>query len=598
MTRLYNDPRAFREEMIDGFVSAYGRMVRRVPDASGIMSVDSPADGRVAVITGGGSGHYPAFYGVVGQGLASGSVIGDVFTSPSGEQAYRVARAVEGGAGVLFTFGNYSGDVMNFGMAELRLQGEGIDCRTVLVTDDVLSAPKTEADRRRGIAGGFYVFKVAGASAARGDDLATVERLTRLANDRIRTVGVAFGGCTVPGATEPLFTVAPKQMEVGLGIHGEPGVRTSELLPSREIAKVLVETILADAPTGAGGRAAVMINGLGSTKYEELFILYRDVLPHLTRAGIEPYEPIIGEFVTSLDMAGCSLTLFWLDDELQPLHDATAVTPAFVRLGPELPGWTPSRQRPPGNQAADRASTVIRTTATPDVGVAGAMGTASRAAIRAALAAIEAAEDELARLDAAAGDGDHGAGMVRGFRAAAAAVSGTDGTAQATFAQAGKAFMDSAGGASGALIGGWLAEIGRDLPADDSDIDPAAFGAALQAGEDVIVRLGRASPGDKTLLDTLHPFVGTYRAAVGTGLSAGSAWEEALAAAETGMVSTTDMVSRLGRSARLGERSRGYQDAGATSMCYVLRSFRDPLVAALDSDPIDANPTARIGEGD
>jgi len=317
--RLLNEGAAFREEMVEGYVAAYGRYLRRVPGASGVAARGAPAAGRVAVVVGGGSGHYPAFYGLVGEGLASGAAIGDVFTSPSGEQAYRVAKAVEGGAGVLFSFGNYSGDVLNFGMAEGRLRDEGIDARTVLVTDDVLSAPPAEAERRRGIAGGFYVFKTAGASAARGDDLATVEGLARRANARTRTVGVAFAGCTIPGQEEPLFTVPPGMMEVGLGIHGEPGVRTEPQRPAREIARLLVETILADAPRDAGSRAAVLVNGLGGTKYEEMFVLYQGIGPLLTHAGIEPYEPQIGEFVTSLDMAGCSLTLFWLDDELRAL---------------------------------------------------------------------------------------------------------------------------------------------------------------------------------------------------------------------------------------------------------------------------------------
>ena len=172
MTKVLNDPRTFREEMIDGFVAAYGRHVRRAPGASGILSVAAPSPGKVAVIVGGGSGHYPAFYGLVGDGMAGAAVIGDVFTSPSGEQAYRVAKAVDGGAGVLFSFGNYSGDVMNFGMSEMRLRSEGIDARTVLVTDDVLSARAEEREQRRGIAGGFYVFKTAGASPSPRDALA------------------------------------------------------------------------------------------------------------------------------------------------------------------------------------------------------------------------------------------------------------------------------------------------------------------------------------------------------------------------------------------------------------------------------------------
>lgn len=216
MSRLLNDPTTFREDVLDGLARSYGRLVERVEGASGVRR-RTGREGRVAVVLGGGSGHYPAFAGLVGPGLAAGAVVGEVFTSPSAEQAHRVARAADGGAGVLFSFGNYAGDVMNFGLAQERLRGEGLDCRTVLVTDDVASAPRAERERRRGIAGGFVVFKAAGAAAERGADLDTVERLARHANARTVTLGVAFGGCTLPGAGEPLFRVAPERMEIGLG---------------------------------------------------------------------------------------------------------------------------------------------------------------------------------------------------------------------------------------------------------------------------------------------------------------------------------------------------------------------------------------------
>src|SRR3954462_11509364 len=268
---MLNEAADFREEMIAGYCAAYARYLRRVPGASGVIANGAPSPGRVSVIVGGGSGHYPAFYGLVGQGLASAAAIGDIFTSPPGEQCYRVAKAVDAGGGILFTFGNYSGDVMNFGMAEARLRAEGVDVRTVLVTDDVLSAAPEEADRRRGIAGGFYVFKSAGASAARGDSLDDVEAFTRRANERVRTAGVAFAGCTVPGQEQPHFSVAPDQMEIGLGIHGEPGVRVAQQMPSRQIAEMLVETPLPETPQGAGSDVAVLVNGLGGTKYEEMF---------------------------------------------------------------------------------------------------------------------------------------------------------------------------------------------------------------------------------------------------------------------------------------------------------------------------------------
>ncbi len=331
MTRVFNEPTAFRDEMIDGFVAAYSRFVRRVPDASGVMAVGAPIAGKVSLLVGGGSGHYPAFCGLVGKGFADGAVIGSIFTSPSTEQIYRCTKALDSGAGVLYSYGNYSGDVMNFGMAEMRCRSEGMDVRTVLVTDDVASATPDAIEDRRGIAGDFYVFKVAGASAARGDNLDTVEAIARHANAMTRSFGVAFAGCTVPGQSVPLFTVDADKMEVGLGIHGEPGIRTADMLPARDIAELLVDTLLADSPPDAGSRAAVMLNGLGNTKYEELFVLFGDVHKCLAEAGIDVYEPLVGEFVTSLDMAGCSLTLIWLDAELQALHDAPTATPAFTR---------------------------------------------------------------------------------------------------------------------------------------------------------------------------------------------------------------------------------------------------------------------------
>ena len=570
MKRMLNEAADFREEMIAGYAAAYGRYVQRVPDASGVRANGAPAPGRVAVVVGGGSGHYPAFYGLVGQGLASGAAIGDVFTSPPGEQCYRVAKAVDGGAGILFTFGNYSGDVLNFGMAESRLRGEGIDARTVLVTDDVLSAKPEEADRRRGIAGGFYVFKSAGAAAARGDSLDEVERLTRHANSRVRTAGIAFAGCTIPGQEEPLFTVAEGRMEIGLGIHGEPGVRVADQAPTREIAAMLVDTLLAEAPAGAGGEVAVLVNGLGGVKYEEMFVFYNDVVPLLARAGVQPYNPLIGEFVTSLDMAGMSLSLFWWVEELKALLDATASSPAFTSIGPDVAGMATT---------ASRAVNVAGTAAARQLDLeeddtpGGRMGEQARVALRRALATIEEIEDELGRLDAAAGDGDHGAGMVRGLRAAVGAFDGFNGTARRTFIRGGTAFQNAAGGASGALVGAWLIAIGTGLPERDEDVDAAAMAAALEEALATLQRLGQAQPGDKTMIDALAPFGAALTAAAAGGATISGAWAEALPAAATGMLSTVEMVSRRGRASRLGERSRGVQDAGATSIYHVLHAF-------------------------
>ena len=571
MQRLLNEASQFREEMIGGYTAAFGRYLRRVPGASGVIANGAPAAGKVGVVVGGGSGHYPAFYGLVGQGLASGAAIGDIFTSPSGEQCYRVAKAVDGGAGVLFTFGNYSGDVMNFGMAETRLRADGVDARTVLVTDDVLSAPPHETDRRRGIAGGFYVFKAAGASAARGDSIADVEALTRRANERVRTAGVGFAGCTVPGQTEPLFTVADGKMEVGLGIHGEPGVRIGDQAPARELAAMLVDTLLAEAPADAGSQVAVLVNGLGGTKYEEMFVFYNDVAAHLGRNGLQPYNPLVGEFVTALDMTGLSLSLYWLDDDLRALLDATAASPAFTSIGPDVAqasvAATASPEIATGPASAVTASDVVHP--------GGEAGVHVRAALRRALAVMESTEQELGRLDAAAGDGDHGAGMVRGFRAAVEAIADDTGTAHHSFNVAGVGFQNAAGGASGALVGGWLIALGTGLPAEDDAVDAAAMARAVNAATETLQHMGGAQAGDKTMLDTLIPFSKALSDAAQENSTVGIVWAAAMPAAATGMLSTVDMISRRGRASRLGERSRGTQDAGATSIYYVLQAFGD-----------------------
>src|SRR5436305_2816732 len=232
--------------MLVGFLDANSRYVAGVP--GGVVRAHQTASGKVAVVIGGGSGHYPAFCGVVGPGFADGAVVGNIFTSPSTQDAYTVGKAAASDGGLLFSTGNYAGDVMNFTLAQQRLRDEGIDTRVVFVTDDIASAPAGETHRRRGIAGDFVVFKVAGAAAEAGYDLDGVERVARLANDRTRTLGVAFAGCTMPGAMTPLFDVAPGMMGVGLGIHGEPGIADAELPRAGDLARRLVDGVLAEAP--------------------------------------------------------------------------------------------------------------------------------------------------------------------------------------------------------------------------------------------------------------------------------------------------------------------------------------------------------------
>ena len=331
MTHVLNSPQSFKDDVTEGLTRAYPQFLEKIPDASGVRAIGAPRRGRVSVLIGGGLGHYPAFAGLVGPGLATGAVIGDIFASPSSEQVYRCAKAVDGGAGIVFSYGNYSGDVMNFDIAAERLTGEGLAVKTVLVSDDVASAPSERASERRGIAGDLCVFKILGAAASAGLSLDEVAGLGRRANERTRTIGVAFEGCTLPGGKAPMFTVAENEMELGLGIHGEPGVRTISRLGATDLARVLLDQLLPETPVDADGRIAVLVNGLGSTSSEELFVLYAAAAKMLDAAGLKVEHCEVGELVTSLDMAGCSLTIFWLDDELAELYLAPAAGPGYRR---------------------------------------------------------------------------------------------------------------------------------------------------------------------------------------------------------------------------------------------------------------------------
>ena len=326
MTRLFNEPADFADEAADGFAAANARWVRRV--TGGVVRVAASAEPRVAVVIGGGSGHYPAFAGLVGPGLAAGAAMGNLFASPSAQQVESVARHADEGAGVLFSYGNYAGDVLNFDAAEASLNEAGIAARTVTVTDDVSSAGPGEKAKRRGIAGGLFVFKCAGASADRGDSLDDVVAVAARANDRTRSFGVAFSGATMPGASEPMFTVPEGRMSVGMGIHGEPGFEERDIPSADGLAALLVDSLLAERPAD-GERAVIILNGLGSVKYEELFVLYGNVSRRLEDARVTIVEPEVGELVTSFDMAGVSLTLAWLDPELEQLWAAPCSTPAF-----------------------------------------------------------------------------------------------------------------------------------------------------------------------------------------------------------------------------------------------------------------------------
>lgn len=332
MKKIINQPKDFVPEMLDGLIKAHPTQLAYTEDIHCIVRADSPVKGKVGLATGGGSGHLPVFLGYVGKGMLDGCSVGDVFSSPSAEQMLAVTRRIDGGKGVVYIYGNYGGDVMNFDMAAELADMEGIPVKTVLVKDDVASAPPAEAGRRRGVAGMVFAFKVAGAKADKGGSLDEVAAAAEKALANIRTMGVALSPCTVPLAGKPTFTIGDDEMEIGMGIHGEPGMKREKLQTADQIAERMTLAILEDMPQKPGTRVAVMVNGLGATPPEELYVIYRKVDEILKGKGLVIHRAYVGEFATSMEMAGASLTFMYLDDELAELLDAPAHTPFFKQF--------------------------------------------------------------------------------------------------------------------------------------------------------------------------------------------------------------------------------------------------------------------------
>ena len=328
MKKLINNVDFIVEEMLEGMVAAYPKYIRKLEEANVIVRKDAPKD-KVALISGGGSGHEPAHAGYVGTGMLDAAVAGAVFTSPTPDQVYEAIKAVAGDKGALLIIKNYSGDVMNFEMAKDMAEAEGITVDYVVVNDDVAVENSTYTTGRRGIAGTIFVHKLVGAVAEKGADLAEVKRIGEKVIENVRSMGMALTPCIVPAAGKPTFTLEENEMEIGMGIHGEPGTHRDTLKSADEVTEHLVSKILEDMHLEKGDEVAVMVNGLGSTPLMELFLVNNKVDKMLKEREIKIHETFVGEYMTSLEMAGCSVTLLKLDEELKELLDAPADTPAL-----------------------------------------------------------------------------------------------------------------------------------------------------------------------------------------------------------------------------------------------------------------------------
>ena len=333
MQRILNKPEDYVDEMLKGIYAAHGDRVAYVNDDLRCYVSTKKKEGKVGIMTGGGSGHLPLFLGYVGDGMLDGCAIGGVFQSPSAEQIANIIREIDSGAGVLFVYGNYTGDIMNFELAEELVDFDDIKCLHVVGNDDVASAPKGDEDKRRGVAGIYFVYKCAGAAADAMLPLEEVARVAQKAADHVRTFGVALSPCIIPENGKANFSVNPGEMELGMGIHGEPGIEVCPIKTADDTVDYMLSRILEDLETAAGDEVAVLVNGLGATPLEELYIMYNRVNEILTEQGIKVVFTKVGEQATSMDMAGASISVMKLDDELKQYLSTPADTPFVHHAG-------------------------------------------------------------------------------------------------------------------------------------------------------------------------------------------------------------------------------------------------------------------------
>ena len=559
MRKFVNDPRAAMREMLEGIADLAPHLAL-IPDAGVILRADIPADPAarpVALLSGGGSGHEPAHAGYVGTGMLAAAVAGDVFTSPSVDAVLAGIRAAAGPAGAVLIVKNYTGDRLNFGLAAELARAEGIPCEIVVVADDVALCDTVPADRRRGIAGTVLVHKIAGAAAAEGLDLAAVAHAAREAAAAIGTMGVALGACTVPAAGRPGFDLPDDQMELGLGIHGEAGVQRAPRAPADAIVAHMLDVVRSDLALREGQRVALLVNGLGGTPPMELAIIARHALARLRAAGLVVERAWCGNFLTALEMPGCSLSVMRVNDAVLQRLDAPVGATA----------WPGGGLVPPARQAI----TPPPEDAPPPTGSADAR---LRAIAHAVAGALEAAEAELTRLDTVAGDGDLGLSLARGAAAIRALPDHAWADPATALTRTADAMRQAIAGSSGPFYAVGLLRAAAMLP-QTGPLTARHWAAAFRSAVAAIGDLGGAQPGDRTMLDALHPAAETFSAAVQARADAEKAWRDAVAAAEAGVEATRAMHPRLGRASYLGARVVGHPDAGAAAVVAWLRAIRD-----------------------
>ena len=565
MKKFINRPEDVVEEMLQGLVVLHPDCARLLGHKA-IVRLDTEQPQHVAVLSGGGSGHEPAHAGYIGLGMLSAAVVGEVFTSPSSDSVFSAIMAVATKAGVLLVVKNYTGDRLNFGLAAEMARSEGISVEMIIVDDDVALRGAGQATGARGLAGTVFIHKLVGAAAAEGKSLAEVAATGKAAVKSLATMGVSFSAGTSPAVGKPSFELGEREMELGLGIHGEPGVKRTELQPADKLTETLLTEILKYGKFGEK-RVVVMVNNLGAVTEMELAIVARHVMPVLESNGFSVERIYVGTFLSSLDMAGISISVLGVNDEWLRWLDAPTTAPAWPNVSKQWPGKPEAR-------IVTKVSAKMTSPITKDA--QSETGRKTEQAIKAACKALIDAEGELTELDRLTGDGDLGTNMERAAKAIQSAVNFYPlDDLPATLKALGHTFRRELGGSSGPLYGVLFLRCGIALEGS-ARTGLAQWIEALDLGCRAISELGGAQPGDRTMLDALDPFVKTLKNSQG-GKTPREAILCAVDAAELGMEATAQMKPRLGRSSYLGNRVLGYPDPGAKAVILWLRSACEAL---------------------
>ncbi len=575
--KVINSKEKVVDELLEGFVGAYNKQLKKHPKVNGVINRNSRKD-KVALVIGGGSGHEPMFAGFVGQGLADASACGNIFASPDPNTIYETAKAVDQGKGVLFVYGCYAGDNLNFDMGEEFLNDDGIKTAHVRVQDDVASAPIERMEDRRGIAGDVFVMKVAGAACDAGLELEEVVKVTEKARDNTRSIGIALSSAQLPGADNPIFELGEDEIEFGMGLHGEKGVLRTNMMSADVMVDKMYQHIIDDGAFKVGDEVCVYINSLGSTSIAELAIVFRRVKQLLEKDGIKIHDADLNSYCTSQEMGGFSITFMQLDSELKTYYDMPCYTPYYAKgsynltendMGEETEGEVV--EAPEFDVEDIEKAEIVRS----QEGVLETLDVEDTRNMLLYIAdKIIGQIDYLTQIDSEIGDGDHGIGMAGGMQKVKRKIGEmkAEKNVYALFEAAGKAMLLSMGGASGVIFGSlYLAGAKGAIPADRLDASNLAT-MERKSLEEIQMR-GKAAVGDKTMVDALSPAVEALEQNRHKGLL--EMLKEAELAAKQGVENTKEYQAKFGRAKSLMARAIGYQDAGATSVYLIFQGMRE-----------------------